>query len=183
VELTRTYGAVCHELNRRVGLASSVDTVCAAGTALPFTDNRFDAACTLHMQMNVADKPALYEELARVLSPGGRLAFFEVFARGTEPLHYPVPWSDGPALSHLVAPSTARALLAHYGLHPLHWRDVTVEALDWFTEVGRRNRAAGPSPLGLHLVMGPAFRDKVRNLRANLSEGRAALIQAVLEKR
>ncbi|WP_405167760.1 class I SAM-dependent methyltransferase [Nocardia sp. NBC_01499] len=50
-----------------------------AGAGLPFPDNSLDVAFLATVIGEVPDKPACVRDLARVLKPGGRLAFFEQF--------------------------------------------------------------------------------------------------------
>ena len=65
-------------------------------TALPFDSATFDVVVSQHVQMNIADKRRLYAEARRVLTPGGRLALWDVTAGSAGPLHVPVL---GPARS------------------------------------------------------------------------------------
>jgi sarcosine/dimethylglycine N-methyltransferase len=41
---------------------------------------------------------------------------------------------------------------------------------------------AGPPILGIHVVVGPSFREKMRNAQRSMVEGRTRLINAVLVK-
>ena len=54
--------------------------------------------------MNIADKAGLYQEIARVVRPGGRLAFFDVLAGPNQPIHFPVPWASYLSFSFLLSP-------------------------------------------------------------------------------
>jgi hypothetical protein len=51
--------------------------------------------------------------------------------------------------------------------------DRTAFAIDFFRQT-LANAAAGPSPLGLHIVMGATAREKFRNMLANLESGAIA---------
>ena len=50
-------------------------------TDLPFDDGVFDVVWTDMSAMNIPDKIRLYEEMHRVLKPGGTLAISERFGR------------------------------------------------------------------------------------------------------
>ena len=43
--------------------------------------------------MNIPDKTRLYNEMHRVLKPGGALAIYDVFAGPSGPVLFPVPWA------------------------------------------------------------------------------------------
>ena len=61
--------------------------------------------------------------------------------------------------------------------------DCTEAGITWFlAREAERAQVSTPPVLALGTVMGPAFGQATVNLRRNLSEGRAALIQAICEK-
>ena len=129
--------------------------------------------------MNIADRAALYGETFRVLRRGGRFAIFDVVAASHRPLHFPVPWAHGPETSFLVTADEMRAELSAQGFRIASWTDCTVAGVTWFLE---REHERAPPAVGPLAVMGPEFAVATVNLRRNLSEGRAALVQAVCEK-
>lgn len=179
IDLTEEFVRTAELLSVRTGLAERTAFRRASALELPFEARSFDVVWTEHVQMNVADKARFYGEIARVLRPGGRLAFHDLFAGpATSPLAFPVPWASHAGLSHLVAPEAARALLAALGFEALHWLDVTALARDFFA------RAAGapPRPLGLQLLMGDSTREKLGNVLANLEADRLRVVRAVLAR-
>lgn len=180
VDLTEEYVRAAERLSARTGLAVRTTFRQASALELPFAARSFDVVWTEHVQMNVADKARFYGEIARVLRPGGRLAFHDLFAGpATTPLAFPVPWASHAGLSHLASPESVRALLAAFGFEELHWRDVTAQAREFFHHV-----SAGPSrPLGLALLMGDSAREKLGNVLANLEADRLRVVRAVLRRR
>jgi SAM-dependent methyltransferase len=183
IDLNPSFVDVANFLAKRTGLTDRVTYQCANALSLPFDAEVFDIAWTQHVAMNIADRAALYRETFRVLRPGGRFAIFDVVAASDAPLHYPVPWASGPATSFLVTADRMRAILLEQGFRVIDWTDSTAAGIAWFAERQRERAEQQAMPaLGLHLVMGPGFREMAGNLARNLREGRAALIQTILEK-
>jgi len=184
IDLQPEFCAVANELSRRSGMAEHTRFQQANALELPFPDGAFDAAWTIQMQMNIADKARFYAEIARVLRPGGRFAFQDICDGNGEPLYYPVPWAAQPEHSHLIAPEPLRALLGRVGLREVHWRDITAETIAWRkAQVAKMAQGRGAvAPLGIHLVLGEQAKDKMANSARNVEEGRITSVVGVFEK-
>jgi SAM-dependent methyltransferase len=185
VDLSPAFVDAATYLARRAGLADKVTYECADATRMPFQNDSFDLAWTQHVAMNIADRARLYGEVHRVLHAGGRFAIYDVVAGEGGPLHFPVPWSRAPSTSFLVTPQSMQATLEQQGFRVIAWTDRTEAGVAWF-EAQQYARAQAPAPppkLGLHLAMGEGFGGMAANLGRNLREGRAGLIQAVMERR
>ena len=70
-------GAARARLARTPELAGRVRFVAGEAEALPFPDGAFDALTFTYLLRYVDDRPATMRELARVVSPGGRIAMVE----------------------------------------------------------------------------------------------------------
>ena len=117
------------------------------------------------------------EELRRVLRPGGRLAFFDSFARGDGDLHYPLPWADGPEASFVVPADELRSVFEAAGFEPVVWN----EQEGALAEIGQRSftPTVDPARVGLHRLM-PDYEQRMGNVGRNIGEGRLGLLLAVL---
>lgn len=182
IDLTAEHIDAANVLAELVGLAHAVAFQQGDALDLPFAEASFDVVWTEHVQMNVADKAAFYAGLARVLVPGGRLFFHDIFQGPGGTPHYPVPWAKDDAISFLATPESGRALLDHLGFAVADWEDTSARALAWFAGVADKLRGTGAPPLGPHLLMGEGAPAKLRNVVRNLQEGRIVAIQAIARK-
>lgn len=181
VDLVDEFCRVANLLSARTGLADRTTFRQGSALEMPFADGTFDAAWTFQAQMNIADKARFYGEIQRVLRPGGRLVFQDLFQGTGGPVHVPVPWASEAGQSFLVTPEAARAAVEGAGFRILEWRDATADTLAWSEKVAQRRPAISP-PLGIHLVLGPQTEIKQKNILRNQQEGRVAFIQALAEK-
>ncbi len=183
IDLTKEYVEVATALADLVGLKDRVEFRQSSALTIPFDNNSFDVVWTEHVQMNISDKRAFYTEIARVLKPGGRLLFHDIFQGDGGPPHYPVPWAETSEISFLATPETIRGLLNTLGFKLLSWENKSQHSLEWFAATLERIKQSGPPPLGLHLLMGATVKAKFENVLRNLQEGRIVVFQAVAEKR
>ncbi|MEL6986186.1 MAG: methyltransferase domain-containing protein, partial [Actinomycetota bacterium] len=108
LDLTAGFVEAGRALNERVGLADRIDLRVGSALDLPF-EAEFDAAVMLHVGMNIEDKPRLFHQVARALRPGGRFALYDLMRVGGGEIEFPVPWSSGPATSHVASLEQYRA--------------------------------------------------------------------------
>jgi ubiquinone/menaquinone biosynthesis C-methylase UbiE len=183
IDLTEEYIKTAVALSRLVGLEKQVEFHTCSALKMPFGDAAFDVVWTEHAQMNIEDKAGLYGEIARVLKPGGRLVFHDIFqGPGGEP-HFPVPWAEDRSISFLISPDSARDVLEKIGLEIRNWEDKSAHSLAWFETAAEKLKSSGPPSLGTHLLMGETAKDKFVNVVRNLRDERIAVLQAVLVKR
>lgn len=177
VDLSEAFVEAARYLTQRTGQSERVSFENASALALPFDDGHFDVALLQHVAMNISDRARLYQEIRRVLRPGGKFALYDVVLKGGDP-HYPVPWARTPATSFLLTAAATGEAVEAAGFRKLAWQDDSEAAKVWIAQ--RRAAAPPPSP-NLGVVMGPDFAQLAANLGRNLMEGRLGILAAVFE--
>jgi sarcosine/dimethylglycine N-methyltransferase len=140
VDITSSYVDTATALTEAAGLAGQVHFV--HGDVGSLDQGHFDAAYCIHVQMNLADKKAFFTDIANRLSPGGRLAIFEVCRTGSDDLPLPLPWSMDGSDSHLSNPDELVGTIQDCGFDISEWVDETAWTLEWFHQLGVRMEAA-----------------------------------------
>lgn len=180
IDLTADYVEAAGILSQAVGLGDVTRFVCANALALPLADSAFDAAVSFHVAMNIADKGGFYHEAARVLRPGAVLGIYDVLAGpGQGSLAFPVPWAADSGASWLAGPDAMRTLLDDAGFDIVHEEDRHAQAQTFLA----RAASAGTSPVGLHLLIGEGFAERMANLAANLATQRCGPWEFVCRRR
>lgn len=178
VELSVDYCAGAVLLNRLTGLENQIGIHQCSALNLPFADNVFTVAIMQNVGMNIADKQALYSEIARVLKPGGRFVFQEM-AAGREPVNlFPLPWAMEPVDNHLVSGIAMCDLLREHGFTEALFEDTSDSHL------GRTTANATPAAsgqLGLSIFV-DNLGVKAENARRSLEEGRVRLVRGVFHR-
>lgn len=175
VDLTPQFVEVGKLLNERTGFDELVDLRVGDICSLELDDASVDHAWTQHVAMNIADRPAMYGEIRRVLRPGGRFAMLDVIDGGGGELHFPVPWASEPEQNHLVSRDALRMLLADAGFRI----DIDDDpAGDLVPAMQRMLGDAPPSVLTTAMLI-DGVEVKGPNYMRNLAEGRTALALVV----
>ncbi len=172
IDLTEEYVRAAEALAKRVGLDGQVAYKQSSALALPFEAASFDGAYMLHVGMNIEDKAALFREVRRVLKQGGTFGIYDVMREEAGELGFPVPWASAAPTSFVEDAGHYRRALEAAGFAVEKTRSRRDFAMEFF----RQMRAAaaqgnGPSPLGLHIVMGRTAPQKVANMIDNLERG------------
>jgi len=184
IDLTAEFCDVARHLTGRVGFGDKVRFEHGDALAMPFADASFDGAYSMNVSMNIADKPAFYREIRRVLKPGGWLLLSEI-ARGpgAEP-EYPTPWAASAATSFLATPEATRRGLEAAGFAIQRFRTTEKEAMDF----GARSRemvACGEKPphRAVMLVHGDIARAAMANTSRGVAEARIVPIEVLARRR
>lgn len=172
----------CHaaaSLSEWTGLSNLVEFQQGDATSLPFKQNQFDAAITIHAAMNIAARDKVYSQAKRVVKPGGILAVYDVLQGEGGEIFYPVPWARDSRISHLVTTSHMITLLRDAGLELLEIIDSTDESQSWFEGVASKTADRVSLPVSFQIFLGDDFPDMVKNQVRNLSERRIRTVSFI----
>src|SRR4051794_14736181 len=167
VDLTPEFVDTATRLTAQVGLSDRATFVTTPGDSLPAEDDSFDAAVLVHVGMNIPDKGAVFQEIHRVLAPGGVFGLYEQVRTGDGELPYPLPWAQDQRSSFVETVEDYRAQLEAAGF--------TVENVEDQTQ-----RATTPPPQGPvtnAVIFGPAFVERIGN---DIAATKAGLLATVM---
>jgi SAM-dependent methyltransferase len=183
VDLTREYVETGNVICSWLGLGDRVNLTVEDAMYLPHPAETFSRVYMLHVGMNIEDKLSLFEELYRVMRPGGRIGIYDVMRVSDGALSFPVPWATGPQGSSVSSVATYRSALGNAGFHILTERNRREFALEFFARLksGAADRQGHP-PLGLHILMGETAPLKISNMIENISRNIVAPVEIVAVK-
>lgn len=172
IDLTPEFCEAATALSEWTGLSDRTSFHVGDATHTGLPDASGDAAMTVHVAMNIADKPALCAEAFRVVRPGGRFVVYDVLQGEGGDVHYPVPWANDSSTSFLATPGQMRDHLVAAGFEVLSEVDSSDESLTWFQQMRARIERDGPPPVTFAAFLGDAFGRMAANQVANLAERR-----------
>jgi ubiquinone/menaquinone biosynthesis C-methylase UbiE len=181
IDLTPDYVEAGNALSGWLRLEGRVALQYGDALALPFADGSFTAAYMLHVGMNIADKNALFAQLARVLRAGARFAIYDVMRTGDGAMSYPLPWASTADENAIATPSYYRDALAGAGFDIVSEQERHDVATKYFAR--QRAQVAVEPALGVHTLMGSRRPDMVRNMSESISDGRIAPVEMIARKR
>jgi len=182
IDLTPEFCEAATALSEWTGLAERTEFRAGDATRTGAADSAYDAALTVHVAMNIPDKPALYAEAYRTLRPDGRFVAYDVLQGAGGEVRYPVPWAEDPSTSFLATPAEMRRLLLDAGFEIVDEVDSSAESLAWFTQVRRRIEQSGAPPVTFAVFLADSFTEMAANQVANLAEDRIRTIMFVCRK-
>ena len=173
-----------NQLSAWTGLTDKVSLRQADATHIPEGDNRYDAAWTIHVGMFVKDRHAFYEEAARLLKPGGTFIVFDPVRRADTDYHYPLPWARTPEEDYNLTRAELEQHLVDVGFEITRSESKRQVCLEWFEAQEKAvAKRGGPPPLGLHLIVGPNFKEISQNAYRSLKEERMDIVELHAVKR
>ena len=166
IDITPAYVDAARDLTAKAGLRDLVQF--RVGDIAAFEPDRpYQAAITMHVQMNVQDKTAWYAHIARCLAPGARLAIWEVCQPRQADLSWPMPWSLDGTDSFVVTADALHASISQAGFTTIDWTNETDWVQAWITKTFAGGLPAGPA---LPMLLDDGY-TRVINYAAALSDG------------
>jgi ubiquinone/menaquinone biosynthesis C-methylase UbiE len=183
VDLTEEYVETGNTLCSWLGLENRVKLSQGNVLAINLPDATVDKAFMLHVGMNIPDKISLAVEIWRVLRPGGVFGIYDIMDVGADGLVFPVPWATVAEASSLASPEAYQQALMAAGFEIVSERNRREFALKFFEHLKAVSETReGPTPLGLHLLMGKEAPTKIQNMIENVSRNRVAPIELIARK-
>ncbi|QDY68673.1 class I SAM-dependent methyltransferase [Qingshengfaniella alkalisoli] len=171
VDLTPGFVEIATDLSRRTGLNDKCHFQQGSATELPVADDSFDFAVSLHVAMNIEDRPKMYSEIARVLHHGGTVGLFDVMKGQTAGMRYPVPWAETSDTSFLISADETAYHLRQQGFTIASEQNLRDFAIGYFDDLfAAQEDQDAPPPLGLHLLTGDNAKEKFENYVAALKD-------------
>ncbi len=181
LDLTQAFCDVAGVMSDWVNLGERTEFQQGDATNLPFADNQFDAAMTIHVAMNIAGKDKVYEQAQRVLKPGGIFTVYDVHQGEGGDVLFPVPWAREPSISHLATPEEMKGLLSEAGFRILEVHDSTEESQSWLEAITAPKAQSAPLPVTSQVLFGGDVSEMLGNQVRNLAERRIRTVSYVCE--
>ena len=179
IDLTQAFCDAANTMSDWVALGELVSFKQGDATNLLFDDKQFDAAMTIHVAMNIANKDKMYAEALRVIKPGGIFAVYDVLQGEGGEVLYPVPWARDPSISHLATPVEMKSLLVGAGFKLLNVQDSTEESQSFFERMTAQMAKTGVPPVAWRLFLGDDFPAMARNQVRNVTERRIRTVSFI----
>lgn len=185
IDLTEEFVWTANSLTKLVHLEETAKFEQGSALAMPFEAGRFDAAYMFHVGMNIADKNALFQDVGRVLKPGGRFSIYDLMRISDEPIAYPVPWAVSGQTSFVVHIQGYRSALEAVGFEVAHERGRREFGVEFFERNIARAAAApgGPPIVGLQLLMGEKAPLMMQNVLSGMKCGIFEPVEMVAVKK
>ena len=175
LDMSADYCVGARLLNRLTDLDDRIRVHQGSALDLPFPDKSFDVVWMQNVGMNVADKRGLYEEIARVLKPGGQFAFQEMAAGTVTTSHFPLPWATDPSGNFLISAEEMCSVLDECGFTAELFEDIS--DADFSRNVLNSTPGAA-GQLGLAVYV-DNLAEKAGNARRSLEDGQIRLVRGV----
>lgn len=171
IDLTEEFVQVARSLTRRAKLDHLVEFVQGSALNMAFQTESFDRSYMIHVGMNIADKAGVFQEVRRVLKPGGLFAIFDILRTRNQQMAYPVPWATNEETSFVADVHSYREALERAGFRVERERNRKAFAIEFTERAIARAAHTGQPALSLHLLMGELAPVMIKNVLAMMKEG------------
>ncbi|PYT67541.1 MAG: ubiquinone biosynthesis protein [Acidobacteria bacterium] len=171
IDLTEEFVQVARSLTRRAKLDHLVEFVQGSALNMTFPTASFDRSYMIHVGMNIADKAGVFQEVRRVLKPGGLFAIFDILRTREHKMAYPVPWATNEETSFVVDVNSYREALQRAGFRVERERNRKAFAIEFTERAIARAAQSGHPALSLRLLMGELAPVMIKNVLAMMKEG------------
>lgn len=183
LDITRSFCDAARELSRRLEMSDTVEFVCADAVDMPLPSEHYDTVWAQYSLPNIKQQETLFEQIYRVLKPGGSFVFETLCQGPVGEIHLPVFWAAEPQNNHIQTPESTLKNLVAAGLSKINFEDVTEHVLD----AARCRLAAAEtqpfaSTLWLGLIVPHDVQKKMRNSIRNSEEGRTIVFRGHFRK-
>lgn len=144
IDITPAYVDAARDLTERAMLQNLVEFE-AADIATFRSETHFQAAITMHVQMNVQDKVSWFEHIGRRLAPGARLAIWEPCDPRRHELSWPMPWSLDGSDSFVVDAESLRTAVEQAGFSTIEWTQQSTWVQAWISKTMGGGLPTGPA--------------------------------------
>lgn len=182
IDLTSPFCEAATAISRWVGLADRVVFRQGDAAELPFSDNAFDAAMTIHVAMNIPDKHKVCAEVRRVLKPRSRFVVYDILQGNGGEIFLPVPWARSRGINHLVTYEQMKSLLSDAGFTIIEAEDSTDRSVAFFEERAAQMAQRASTLAPFHPFLGDDFPAMAGNMMRNLREERIRTCTFVCER-
>jgi ubiquinone/menaquinone biosynthesis C-methylase UbiE len=182
LDLTAEYIRTAQMLSELLHLDSHTQFLQGDALMLPFESKSFDLVFTQHVQMNIEDKAQFYSEINRVLKPGGKFIYYDVFCNGNHPLPYPLPWANKKSLSFLINSTEKDEYLIGLGMNEITTTNQSEKGSKFMNAFLEKAEKKPTLLSGQKLLMGDNTEEKLLNIQKCLTENRIVLQSGIWEK-
>lgn len=172
IDLTSEYIEAGNIINQWVSLEDRINLCCGDANNISSERGTFDLAVMLHVGMNIEDKAALFTEVSRTLKRGGLFAIYDVLMKNETEIQFPVPWASDSSMSFVEPLERYKDCLegAGFSVDKVIGRGEFAES--FFRKMLRAAESLDlPPALGLHLLVGPSIKEKMRNYSQAVFDG------------
>ncbi|WKN42957.1 class I SAM-dependent methyltransferase [Tunicatimonas pelagia] len=183
VDYTPEFIQTAQALTKMIGLTQKVSFQEADALQLPFEDASFSIVWTQHILINIADKTQFFAEAQRVLKPGGRFIYYDIFSADRGHINFPMPWAEKASESHLQHHEEVDRYFDYLAYRRVYTEDHTPSAILFTKAAEETLRSGKPTGLGIDIVLPDPNKRKFSNLLNALFDKKVEVHAGIYVKR